>query len=161
MQNQPLNILVVQNSGESFKSNISFKFSTAARLHGYAEYRDRDNSFLIAIKSAEKGIHILQVFLNNTEVPNLAKCWFDIWQDIMNLFEHWQIPNSPFLIEIVSRNCSAGKRTSELILIDWKQGLLFWQAHISRQMTTVIVSARAHHCWIYYSVKPSTLSFSA
>jgi len=84
-QNQPLNILVVQNSGESFKSNISFKLSTAARLHGYAEYRDHDNSFLIEIKSAEKGTHILQVFLNKTEIPN-----------------------SPFLIEILSRNCSAG-----------------------------------------------------
>jgi hypothetical protein len=69
LQNQPLIFLVIQNSGESFKSNFSFKLSTSTRLHGYAQYRDYDNSFLIEIKSAEKGTHILQVFLNNTEVP--------------------------------------------------------------------------------------------
>ncbi len=109
LQNQALDLIILQNGGGHLHSNISFRVDTSSPLQGYAMYQDAEDVFSMTIKTAERGTHILEIFLNGTQVLYKLSALMSQYRKYLNGPPCLQIPNSPFLIEIVDRNCSPGK----------------------------------------------------
>ena len=67
-QNQNLDFVVVQNGGGEQFSNVSFRLDTQTPVLGVAIYREELSIFTMSFATAETGTHILEVFLNGTQV---------------------------------------------------------------------------------------------